>query len=199
MIVEEIMFQSFFAITFVIRLILDGRSGWTVSVHFHAVLTVVLKLHPLLLVTPTPICDDCTDIRWKNFKGCLGALDGTYIDVQVRLVEKPKYRTRKGNISINVLGVVDRNAKFVYMLSGWEGSTTDSRVLRGLRVPFGNYYLCDNGYTNSDGFLAPYRATRYHLNDFGVGRSRPQNKKELFNLRHLRARNVIERSWGMMK
>ncbi|KAL8456950.1 hypothetical protein ACS0TY_034975 [Phlomoides rotata] len=45
--------------------------------------------------------------------------------------------------------------KFVYVLTGWEGSVADSRVLRdainrvnGLKVPKGNYYLCDNGYSN---------------------------------------------------
>ncbi|KAK6127787.1 hypothetical protein DH2020_038496 [Rehmannia glutinosa] len=54
--------------------------------------------------------------------------------------------------------------KYTFVLSGWEGSAADSRVLRdvvtrpnGLRVPTGNYYLCDCGYTNDSGFLAPYR------------------------------------------
>ncbi|KAG8366209.1 hypothetical protein BUALT_Bualt17G0052700 [Buddleja alternifolia] len=49
---------------------------------------------------------------------------------------------------------------FVYMLSGWEGSAADGRVLRdavsranGLKVPTGQYYLCDNGYINCPGFL----------------------------------------------
>ncbi|XP_012836526.1 PREDICTED: uncharacterized protein LOC105957141 [Erythranthe guttata] len=53
---------------------------------------------------------------------------------------------------------------FIYLLTGWEGSAADSRILRdavtrdnGLRVPTGNYYLVDNGYTNGEGFLAPYR------------------------------------------
>ena len=27
----------------------------------------------------------------------------------------------------------------------------------------GCYYLVDAGYTNGEGFLAPYRGTRYHL------------------------------------
>ncbi|KAL8550718.1 hypothetical protein ACS0TY_009210 [Phlomoides rotata] len=45
-----------------------------------------------------------------------------------------------------------------------EGSTSDSRVLRnvitrsnGFKVPKGNYYLCDNGYPNCEGFLTPYK------------------------------------------
>ena len=59
--------------------------------------------------------------------------------------------------------------KFVYVLAGWEGSASDSRVLRdamsrddAFTVPNGKYYLVDAGYTNGPGFLAPYRSTRYH-------------------------------------
>ncbi|XLR57136.1 hypothetical protein S83_007808 [Arachis hypogaea] len=63
-------------------------------------------------------------------KGCLGALDGTYIDVIVPKSDKSRYRTRKSRISINVLGVCNRNMNFIYILSGWEESAFDSRVLR---------------------------------------------------------------------
>ncbi|KAG8390956.1 hypothetical protein BUALT_Bualt01G0137400 [Buddleja alternifolia] len=87
----------------------------------------LLKLHPLILVTPKPVDDDCTNARWKSFKGCIGALDGMYIDVQTPLLDKPRYRNRKGGISVNVLGVVNREMNFVYMLPGWEGSTADGR------------------------------------------------------------------------
>ncbi|KAL8476290.1 hypothetical protein ACS0TY_028820 [Phlomoides rotata] len=42
---------------------------------------------------------------WKlPFPGCLGALDGTYIDVHVPSVDKGRYRNRKGHCSVNVLG-----------------------------------------------------------------------------------------------
>ncbi|CAN1787659.1 hypothetical protein LINPERHAP1_LOCUS17733 [Linum perenne] len=36
---------------------------------------------------------------------------------------------------------------------------------RGLRVPIGNYYLCDAGYMNARGFLATFRGQRYHLQE----------------------------------
>ena len=55
----------------------------------------------------------------------------------------------------------------------------------------------DAGYTNGLGFLAPYRGTRYHLNEW-IGNT-PQNYTELFNLHHASARNVIERSFGLLK
>ncbi|KAG8367552.1 hypothetical protein BUALT_Bualt16G0083700 [Buddleja alternifolia] len=106
------------------------RSGHTVSFYFNSALTALLKLHPLILETPKPVDDDSTNARWKSFKGCLGALDGTYIDVQTPLLDKPRYRNRKGAISVNVLGVVNREMNFVDMLTGWERSAADGRVLR---------------------------------------------------------------------
>ena len=64
--------------------------------------------------------------------------------VLVPSVDKPRYRTRKGEIATNVLGVCSQDMQFIYVLPGWEGSASDSRVLRdaitrqnGLRVPTG--------------------------------------------------------------
>lgn len=52
---------------------------------------------------------------------------------RVPIVDKPKYR-RKGEISVNILAICDRNMNFVYtlytFLTGWEGSAADSRVLK---------------------------------------------------------------------
>ncbi|KAL0420417.1 UNVERIFIED_CONTAM: hypothetical protein Slati_3064600 [Sesamum latifolium] len=55
-------------------------------------------LHKVLLAKPTLIPDDCSDSRWKWFKGCLGALDGTFVDVRVLEHEKGRYRTRKREV-----------------------------------------------------------------------------------------------------
>ncbi|KAL0439170.1 UNVERIFIED_CONTAM: hypothetical protein Slati_2400000 [Sesamum latifolium] len=150
------------------------RSGRTISRHFYCVLNTILKLHTMFLAKPTPIPEDCLDVRWRWFKGCLGALDGTYIDVRVPEHEK--------------------------------GSAADSRVLRdaihhpnGLRVLSGSYYLCDNRYTNSEGFLIPYRGVHYHLREWDRGGGGPKNHEELFNLKHSSARNVIERAFGLLK
>ncbi|KAK2659009.1 hypothetical protein Ddye_005542 [Dipteronia dyeriana] len=96
--------------------------------------------------------------------------------------------------------------KFVYVLSGWEGLATDSRVLRdaitrhnGLKIPFGNYYLADAGYTNGQGFLAPYIGTRYHLQEWEDFDRAPRNHEEYFNMKHSQARNIIERCFGLLK
>ncbi|KAG4935656.1 hypothetical protein JHK85_050575 [Glycine max] len=129
---------------------------------------------------------------------CIGALDGTHISVRVSPDERPRYRNRKGDVSTNVLAACGPNLRFIYVLSGWEGSAGDSRVLRDalrrqnkLEIPTGKYFLVDAGFTNGLGFLAPYQGTRYHLNEW-IGNT-PQSYKELFNIRHASARNAIER------
>ena len=136
---------------------------------------------------------------------CLGALDETHIKLRVPSLDKARYRNRKREIITNVLGVCSQDGNFIYVLPGWEGSAADGRVLRdaisrrnGLRVPQGNYYLVDAGYTNCEGFLAPYRGQRYHLSEWREGR-RPRSAREYFNMRHSSARNVIERCFGILK
>lgn len=60
------------------------------------------------------------------------------------------------------------------------------------------YYLVDAGYTNGEGFLAPYRGQRYHLNEWRNGHQ-PTTAKEFYNMKHSSARNVIERCFGILK
>ncbi|KAK4410259.1 hypothetical protein Sango_0098900 [Sesamum angolense] len=141
-----------------------------------------------------------------QYQGYLGALDGTFIDVRIPEADKCHYCTRKGHIIVNVLGVCNMNTQFIYMLTGWEGSAADSRVLRDvitrpdeLRVPTGKYYLCDNSYTNGDGFLMPYRGVTCHLREWDRGAKGPQTKEELFNLKHSSARNISECTFRLLK
>nr|XP_011463536.1 PREDICTED: putative nuclease HARBI1 [Fragaria vesca subsp. vesca] len=181
------------------------RSGEMISRCFNKVLNGVLRLSDNLLKSPEPVLNNSTDDRWKWFKNCLGALDGTYIRVNVPEKDKPRYHTRKNKIATNVLGVCSQDMKFIYVLPSWEGSAADSRVLRdamsrtnGLRVPQGYYYLVDAGYTNGNGFLAPYRGQQYHLNEWREGH-RPTTSAKFFNMKHFAARNVIERCFGLLK
>ncbi|KAA0054567.1 retrotransposon protein [Cucumis melo var. makuwa] len=160
------------------------RSGETVSRHFNIVLLAVLRLYEELIKRPGP--------------NCLGALDGTYIKVNVPAGDRPTFRTRKGKIATNVLGVCDTKGDFVYVLTGWEGSAADSQILcdaisreNGLQVP--------KGYPNAEGFLAPYRGQRYHLQERRGVANAPKNAKEYFNMKHSLARNVIECAFGVLK
>ncbi|CAN0919271.1 hypothetical protein LINGRAHAP2_LOCUS31353, partial [Linum grandiflorum] len=67
----------------------------TISRHIHRVLRAILRLAPILLCKPQPVPENCDDFRWKHFKGCLGAIDGTYIKVRAKMVDQVMYRDRK--------------------------------------------------------------------------------------------------------
>jgi hypothetical protein len=62
----------------------------------------------------------------------------------------------------------------------------------------GKYYLVDSGYANRIGYLAPYKGSKYHLQEF-QNAAEPEGKEELFNYAHSSLRNVIERAFGVLK
>ncbi|KAG8485943.1 hypothetical protein CXB51_019285 [Gossypium anomalum] len=102
-------------------------SGETVSRSFHNVLNAVIRLQEVLFKKAEPITANSTDPRWKWFKNCLGALDRTHIKIRVPIVDKPRYRTRKGDIATNMLGVCTPDMHFIYALPSWKGSVADGR------------------------------------------------------------------------
>ncbi|KAK8935067.1 hypothetical protein KSP39_PZI012919 [Platanthera zijinensis] len=102
------------------------RSIDTISRHFNLVLRAILKLSAEMIRRP----ETSQTNRWGYFHDCVGAIDGTHIEVTVPVGDQGKYRNRKQAITTNVLGVCDADMKFTYVLPGWEGSSSDSRVLR---------------------------------------------------------------------
>jgi hypothetical protein len=119
-----------------------------ISRHFNEVLGAILSLSHEIIKLPDPATELPEDHKWRWFPDGLGALDGTHVDVRVPLRKQGRYRNRKKAITTNVLGICDRNMKFVYVLAGWEGSASDGRVLRdamdrddSFKVPNGNSYL----------------------------------------------------------
>jgi len=165
-------------------------------------------LHTTFVVLPdsnTPLPDRLKDPKYSYFKDCLGALDGTHISAYIPVIDQDRFRNRKGTLSQNVLAVCNFDLIFVYLLPGWEGSAHDGRVLQdaqfrhGFNTPRGKFWLGDAGYGNSEFVLSPYRKVRYHLKEQRLAESKPQNARELFNLRHASLRNVIERIFGVLK
>ncbi|KAL0357971.1 UNVERIFIED_CONTAM: hypothetical protein Scaly_1482800 [Sesamum calycinum] len=141
------------------------RSGRTVSRHFHKVLNAILCLHPLLLAKRTPVPSNSNYSRWRWFEGCLGALDGTYIDIRVPTDDKTRYCTRKGSTTVNVLDMCDRNLNFIYGLSGWEGSAVGKEGKLSRRIwsfvgeesPLvAKKEIARNGWKSDNGFRTGY-------------------------------------------
>jgi hypothetical protein len=105
------------------------------------------------------------------FKDCQGAVDGTHIDAFVPDTALARYRSRKGNISHNVLAACTFDLRFIYILEGWEGSVSDGALWEDARstdfpISPGKYYLADAGFPSCNALLVPYRGTRYHLKEW---------------------------------
>jgi hypothetical protein len=56
----------------------------------------------------------------------------------------------------------------------------------------------DSSYPNRKGYLAPYKGQKYHISEWQNARQ-PVGSKEVFNFAHSSLRNVIERSFGVLK
>ncbi|WVZ95697.1 hypothetical protein U9M48_041429 [Paspalum notatum var. saurae] len=164
------------------------RSIETISRYFQEVLYAIGELRSEMIVAPAT-------------SDCIGAIDGTHVPARVPAKMQPAFIGRKHT---ECSSAVDFDLGFTYVLAGREGSAHDALILAdalerddGLRVPPGKFYLVDAGYAVRPGFLPPYRATRYHLREFGS--NRPRDQKELFNLRHSSLRVTVERAFGALK
>ena len=185
------------------------HSGCTISFVVHEVATVIKMCKKYLIVPPAvldPIPFKISSSRKFSpyFDNCIGALDGTHIHAVVPPDDRKPFRNRKNTMSQNVLAVANFDMLFSYVLAGLEGSAHDSRVLddarmKGLHILPGRFYLGDAGYALSWKVLTPYRGVRYHFKEWAQGNRRPQNAKELYNLRHSALRNVIERIFGVVE
>ncbi|RWR74219.1 protein ALP1-like protein [Cinnamomum micranthum f. kanehirae] len=184
------------------------RSSETISRHFHNVLRAIISLENQFLKQSYGI-DVAPQILHSSrfdpyFKDCIGAIDGTHVRVKVSRADAPRFRGRKDWPTQNVLAACSFDMRFTYVLPGWEGTASDSRIMRNalvrqnkLIIPQGKFFLVDAGFMLKSGLITPYRGVRYHLKEYSS--HEPENEKELFNLRHASLRNVIERAFGVLK
>ena len=142
-----------------------------------------------------------TEDKFLEFDGAFGAIDGSHIGA-TRVGDA--WRNRKGLLTQNVLLLAAFDMSIMFVAVGAEGAAPDGLVLRWsglneiLTVEQG-FVLGDAGYALTRLVLVPYRGVRYLLAEWARGNSRPQNAKELFNLRHAQLRNVVERVFGVLK
>jgi hypothetical protein len=114
---------------------------------------------------------------WPYFRDAIGAIDGSHIHAFPPSASRHLYYNRKGFVSQNCLFVCDFDLKFMFALTGWEGSATDSRLWgearnNGLDIPLGKYLLADLGFPSCPQLLVPYRGVRYHLAEWGCANVR---------------------------
>ncbi|XP_071681857.1 uncharacterized protein [Lolium perenne] len=170
------------------------RSTETISRYFQQVLYAVGEfrgkmIKPASNTTPPKIKNN---YRWFPYFRVPRSMSATF-------------RERKHYTSQNVLVAVDFDMRFTYVLADWEGSAHDASITSDslsrpdeLQILEGKLFLGDAGYACRPGILPPFRKTRYHLNEY-TARNRPQNVKELFNLRHSSLRVTIERAFAALK
>ena len=161
------------------------------------------------LKLPKPL-EHCSEVIQYNprfypyFADTIRALDGTHIVCHATEVEREMAWNCKGFLSQNCLVACSFDLRFTYVVSSWDGCTSDSAMLHDAHftdfpIPPNKFYLADAGFPLISGVLVPYRGHCYHLNEWRRGNCRPSNKEELFNLRHASACNVIERIFGIIK
>jgi hypothetical protein len=148
------------------------------------------------------------DPRYEAFSGCIGAVDGSHIQLWVPN-EKQKRRWYSGKSKTycqNIFAAVKFNGQFTYVLAGAEGSIHDSRLcslalLEGFVIPSNRYYLADDGFNSSQrqGMVMPYPRVRYHIQDWHQSERQPRTSEELYNRRHATLRVIIENAFGRLK
>ncbi|XP_066333834.1 uncharacterized protein [Miscanthus floridulus] len=140
------------------------------------------------------------------FDGCICAIDGAHIKVEVNQEAKADFFNRKGEISINICAIVDMDGRFSYVGAGKAGACHDMAVLKDCQAnewfphpPTGRYYLADEGYMESQGYMTPFRNTRYHMNDFRGVELEMLEREEKFNYIHSRLRNPLPETIALVK
>ncbi|ETV90755.1 hypothetical protein H310_14493 [Aphanomyces invadans] len=184
------------------------HSGETVSRYLRRVVAALRNMSQRYIRLPSPTAAVhpviATNPKFSPFfDNCRMAVDGTHIPVWVPANEAAPFHGRKG-LTMNVMAACDFDLQFTYVLAGWEGTASDSKVYadaitKGLAPDDKKWDVMDGGFALSNKCLTPYRGTRYHLKEFGSGRQKPKNKEELFNLRHAQLRNCVERIFGVLK
>ncbi|XP_010999729.1 PREDICTED: uncharacterized protein LOC105107488 [Populus euphratica] len=179
------------------------------SRHFNNVLKAIKSLSREFLQPPLlqKFCPFSQQF-YPYFKDCIGVIDAMHVPAHLSAKDQSRFRNKKGVLSQNVLAACTFDLQFIFIYPGWEGSAADSRVLRAVLddpdqnfpiIPEGKYYIVDTGYSNLEGFIAPYPGVRYHLHEFRGANQLPRNPQELFNHRHSSLRNTIQVSFDVLK
>jgi hypothetical protein len=127
------------------------HSGETISRQFLSVLDAVCRLARDIIRPEDPLFNDH---YYPYFKDCIGAIDGTHIQVIIPTKEQIPYIGRKGIPTQNVMVVCDFDMCFTFGWAGWEGSAHDTRIfMEALRTPSLKFPLPPPGLTQYNIFV----------------------------------------------
>ena len=174
----------------------QGISQPTVCRTVHRITDALAKLSQQIISFP----EDCSEVNTFFLEYCglpaiSGIIDGTQIPIISPGGENAElFRCRKGFFSYNVQVVCDHKLRIIDIVSGWPGSTHDSRVWNNSRLctefcmkEKQGLLLGDSGYPLEPFLMIPYE---HPPNSRAKGR---------FNRALCRARCTVERCIGVFK
>ncbi|XP_023234757.1 putative nuclease HARBI1 [Centruroides sculpturatus] len=133
------------------------------------------------------------ELSKDNFPGIIGAIDCTHIPIQCPDSSKAQlFYNRKSYYSINCQVICDGKMKIRNIVARWPGSTHDSRIFCNSSIKEKLQGYCNGYLVGGSGYpCLPYLMTPF---------LHPQNHAERrYNKGHSRARNIVERLFGVWK
>lgn len=134
--------------------------------------------------------------QMAGFPYVCGCIDGTHVDLCPPKAVEGSYVNRHHKHSINVLAVAGPDLKFYYVNSNYTGRNHDAGVLRrtslwnsfeeGFRPFPGAVILGDSAYPLREWLMTPFRGD-------------PEGPRGRYNRAHMKTRNSVERSFGVLK
>lgn len=190
-----------------------GLSRSSVSITVRTVCQAITEhLGPLFIRLPTT--EEEAEEKTRNFftrfrfPQCLGAVDGTHINIKQPSCNSTDYVNRKSRFSINVQACCDFSYKFMDVVVKWPESVHDARVftnstlnhmLRNGDIPPCPKRIVEDEDPEQVFILGDpaYPLLPYVMKEFANGGSTRQ--EQYYGYRLCSARNVIECAFGRLK
>ena len=175
-----------------------GPSPHTVSRVIHSVSEAINTLQKDIIKWPTDCSKLAQDfIKLGGFPSVAGCLDGTHVNISPPSEDEISFLNRHHQHSINALAVAGPDLSIFYLKVNQPGRCHDSNVLRssslwaqfeinGIRPFEGAVLLGDSAYPLRPWLMTPYPGD-------------PDGAKGRFNMAHIKTRNVVERTFGVLK